>query len=390
LQATLRQKEHTQRKRQGLHEREQLVGAQHWIDQLKAPQLGRAQGGNASEQDGTLAAGERRQGCGEAARPENRVDDGGAALGRSARLPCEEMRIARLTLCLSSTLICSAFMLRIFGDAAPLSPTEAPAPPPEPPAPPQPIMPIVLLIRVPKAASATIEASLREWQRLGLCSFDLRVVHSPNVISTRPTAAMIEEADKLIVTHRDPVGRFVSAFNWRHPYNGGQTHNAAQSPTAYPFEDELYACFWHVNDLADALVRSYRSSANRTRCEQLAWFACKTTATISGDRMSMLQAGLTSYLGSAGLRSYLSRPLLIVHVEDFMADLRRMFDFLQCDSSRLGATGLPVESVHDAYPGKNRTQLSAMGELTLRLALHHEYEALYHLEQGLAPTGWRK
>mmetsp|Transcript_35198 Transcript_35198/g.112067 ORF Transcript_35198/g.112067 Transcript_35198/m.112067 type:complete len:306 (+) Transcript_35198:3-920(+) len=305
--------------------------------------------------------------------------------------------------------------MRIFDDAAPAQPAkapalptaqppeapapspeppalspEAPAPPPETPAPPPPVTPIVLLVRVPKTASGTVEESLRQWQKLGLCNLDLRVVHSPVVISARPTAAMLYQADKLIVTHRDPVGRFVSAFNWRHPYNGQQTHNTAQSPSAYPFEDELYGCFWHVNELAEALIRSYRSSANRTRCEQLAWSACKTTATISGDRMSMLQAGLTSYLATAGLRAYLSRPLLIVHVEDFTADMRRLFDFLHCDSSRLGASGPQVESIHDTYPGKNRTELSAMGELTLRLALHHDYEALYHLEQGLAPTGWRK
>jgi hypothetical protein len=250
--------------------------------------------------------------------------------------------------------------------------------------------PTVLLVRIPKTASGTVEQTLREWQVLGLCSIDLRVVHSPVDISRRPTAAMLQEADKLILTHRDALSRFVSAFNWRHPYNSGQTHNTARSPDAYPFEDELFACFWHVNELADALIRSYRSAANRTRCEQLAWSACKTTATISGDRMSMIQAGLTSYLLTAGLRAYLSRPLFIVHVEDFVADLRRMFEFLDCDSSRLPASGLPVVSEHDTYPGKNRTELSAMGELTLRLALHHEYNSLYHLEQGFAPTGWRK
>jgi hypothetical protein len=246
----------------------------------------------------------------------------------------------------------------------------------------------VLLVRVPKTASDTVESSLLAWQRAGLCNIDVQAIHVPTNLRARPTADVVQAADKVIITNRDPVARFVSAFNWRHPWNSPLTHNTAQSPDAYPFEEELYSCFWHVNDLADALVRSFRSAANRTRCEQLAWAACKTDPTWGNVHLSMIQAGLTSYVATAGLSTYLSRPLFVVHVEDFKADLHRLFTFLECDHSRLPASGLPIISKHEAYEGSNRTELSSMGQLLLRMALHHDYVSMYSLETGLAPSGW--
>lgn len=283
------------------------------------------------------------------------------------------MRLIGPALSWSIALVSAAPMLQLFNDsAAGLS-----ALPQQ-----------VLLVRVPKTASDTVESSLSEWQRLGLCNINVHAVHSPTTVHARPTAEMVHAADKVIITNRDPVSRFVSAFNWRHPYNAQQTHNTAQGPLAYPFEQELYACFWHVSELADALVRSYRSAANRNRCEQLAWMACKTDPTWSNDHMSMIQAGLTSYMNTAGLSAYLSRPLLVVHVEDFTADLQRLFAFLDCDSGRLPASGLPVMSTHISYEGSNRTELSSMDEFILRVALHHDYMSMYSLEKGLAPRGW--
>ena len=73
----------------------------------------------------------------------------------------------------------------------------------------------VLLVRVPKTASESMQRALKDWKHSGWCDIDLQVVHTPDDLSRRPTAEMLSGHDKVIITSREPLSRFVSAFNWR-------------------------------------------------------------------------------------------------------------------------------------------------------------------------------
>ena len=87
----------------------------------------------------------------------------------------------------------------------------------------------VLLVRVPKTASESMQRALKDWKRSGWCDIDLQVVHMPDDLSRRPTAEMLSGHDKVIITSREPLSRFVSAFNWRCP-----SSRLALSPPSLP------------------------------------------------------------------------------------------------------------------------------------------------------------
>ena len=236
----------------------------------------------------------------------------------------------------------------------------------------------VLLIRVPKTASGTVAAAVQQWHHFDLCNISkLKVIHRPDEQNTRPTASDLRAADKVILTTRDPLARFVSAFNWRHPRNKEGTHLTAGTRDAHPFEDKLYGCFDHVSELADALVRSSHNKLNHqsiSMCESLAWEACAIPNSTS-PTISMLQAGIFSYVAPAGLPAFLARPLQLLHTEDLAAGLDRLYRWLECDPLRVPPK---LPQVHTkSYPGKSDTQLSQMGEYMLRFALGHEY-AMHH------------
>lgn len=234
----------------------------------------------------------------------------------------------------------------------------------------------VLLVRVPKTASGTVVAVLKQWRQYGLCNISsLVTIHSPESRFTRPTTAQLNAADKVIVTSRDPLNRFVSAFNWRHPRNGKMTHNTALSQHGYQFENRLYACFQHVGELADALVRSRHDMLNHinvSMCARVAWEACSTEMgdDFSRGRDSMIHAGLSSYVNPAGPAAFLARPLRIILQEDMSASLDRLYRWLECDRLQERPA---IPSVHTMYPGKNDTYLSPMGAQMLRFALGDDY-----------------
>lgn len=232
----------------------------------------------------------------------------------------------------------------------------------------------VLLVRVPRTASDTVEESLTAWRRQGLCDVTVRSVHSPVDQAMRPTAAMLNASDAVVVTHRDPVDRFVSAFNWRHPGHAAHLHYGAD---AFAFEQQLYACFNSSAELAEALIR-----ADGTRCRQLAKMACSPVPTMPRGRMSMIQAGLASYVGTAGVAAFRSRPLLMTRVERLSDDLHRLFDWLGCDRARLPTLGLPVRSRHRMPMTQN---MSRDGRHALRTALKLDYESATRLLLPLSP-----
>lgn len=240
----------------------------------------------------------------------------------------------------------------------------------------------LLLVRVPKTGSHAIWDVLLRWSTQQLCSFNLTVAHTPTLLDRRPSAEELARFDRVVVTVRDPVARFVSAFNWRHPRNANLTTRTVGDPRAYRFEAELYGCFAHVSDLADALERTHRRpEASHTRCERLAWEACSPSPVSARESwVTMLQAGVASYVGRAGVSSFLARPLELAHTEDLVSDARRIYRWLGC---RTPTTEVKLSQTHDDYPGRDDTRLSRMAELRLRLALHHEYAALHALEAGV-------
>merc|ERR1711879_817234 len=98
------------------------------------------------------------------------------------------------------------------------------------------------------------------------CDIKVSSIHAPHFPEKWPTAAQLDRFDKIIITVRDPVARFVSAFNWHHP-----RANIGSERT--PFEIGIYECFSHVSELADSLARSHPSEGTRSPCEKLAWGA---------------------------------------------------------------------------------------------------------------------
>jgi hypothetical protein len=65
-----------------------------------------------------------------------------------------------------------------------------------------------LLVHVPKTAGETVVTALCACRGV-----NVTVVHAPRYSQSRPSAAALAAFDRVVVTARDPVARFASAFN---------------------------------------------------------------------------------------------------------------------------------------------------------------------------------
>ena len=85
-------------------------------------------------------------------------------------------------------------------------------------------------------------------------------------IHVRPvTQAEVNSGHRFIVVVRDPISRFISAFNFRHPNGGWKTpHFQSDEEKKYGCKDDfcllaneekLYRCYETVNDLANGLLQ---------------------------------------------------------------------------------------------------------------------------------------
>jgi len=91
-------------------------------------------------------------------------------------------------------------------------------------------------VHVGKTGGQSVDMALRAGCRdSGDCHIRVTHVRRHHVSLDGPALAAT------VVSTRDPVSRVISAFNWRHPTEGGDILNAARpnSPTADPYEVQL-------------------------------------------------------------------------------------------------------------------------------------------------------
>ena len=255
----------------------------------------------------------------------------------------------------------------------------------------------VLLVRVPKTASEALKSAMQNWVATGLCQYKTDMVHN----GARPTAKDLQGYDKVIMSSRDPIDRFVSAFNWRSPQNTDRKKNRPDATKWGGIETDLYDCYTHVRGLANALAASrHGAKNNRTRCQRLAWDSCGPWRKYT-DKMpsgAMVQLGASFYVAKAGVPAFLSRPFELVHLENLAEDMQRIYLWLGCDPASAepevakavsllynssGYRFFRIPSSHVKYQGKDDTGLSDGGRKALRECLNHDYNVLDRLEGGL-------
>ena len=230
----------------------------------------------------------------------------------------------------------------------------------------------VLLVRTPKTGSSTALQALDHRQQD--CGYALTYIHDVGTPSmpwsdSPPSAHTLSRFDKVVLMVRDPVGRFISAFNYR---------RATQAHDGSAFEKELFNCFAHVRGLTDALARSRdrTKSAQRTYCENVAWRACEPSG------LHMITAGVSWFVSGAGLpvfqRLMRSKSLEIIRTEAMEEDTTRVLRWLRCNP-RLDK---PLPRVNSMYPGKDDVEVSPEGAIALRQALARDYAAYHGLLAG--------
>ena len=218
----------------------------------------------------------------------------------------------------------------------------------------------ITFLHVGKCAGSTVESVLRQLTRPedgGRC---IHMAERP-VHMHRPQWQRNES--ELLMTTRDPVDRIVSAFNFRHPTRGyPHIHDKAipGKPGADPTEIELYQCFTHANEFAEALDGT-------DHCADVArsvFHCCDHMP-----RYIFIGQGYEYYIGAPGIDAFERRRYALTHVDDLHADLVRISQWLGCTPPPAA-----LEHIRSDYPSKHDTDLSSRGRANLLAMLQHEYE----------------
>eukprot|EP00908_Phaeocystis_cordata_P012304 Transcript_23269.p1 GENE.Transcript_23269~~Transcript_23269.p1 ORF type:complete len:269 (-),score=12.79 Transcript_23269:139-945(-) len=209
----------------------------------------------------------------------------------------------------------------------------------------------IVFVHVGKAGGDSILSALsRSCKRPGC---NLR----PQIHMRPVRLADLAGTSAVVVSYRDPVDRFVSAFNWRHPRGGATVHAMGgrpdpTNPTAAKAEIALYRCFEEPNEAANALWDE-------------TWCGVVARQALNEKEVGHIGKGLFYYFGN--VLDMLERvPIFVVHASSIRSDMA-------CLASKLGLRFVPPPHLNSDYARRNRTFLDATGREKLTHALANEY-----------------
>ena len=160
---------------------------------------------------------------------------------------------------------------------------------------------------------------------------------------------------------RDPVDRFISAFNF-HRVENGRTAAA----------NELLDCFPLIDDLAMQLTPPNQQSP-LTPCKRHAITAAITPSKEYGH----ISMGLSFYVQPVIESLVSSGNYRLVHTETLEADLASAVRWIGLDPPKVT---LPRMRYSASLHLRNMTHISHVGRILLRHTLFHEYQMLEMLE----------
>jgi hypothetical protein len=218
----------------------------------------------------------------------------------------------------------------------------------------------VTFLHLGKTGGTTIDTILHGW------SSCIRV---KDVHMFRPSPSDLG-GKKVVVSTRDPIARVVSAFNYNRGIVGPL--DAAASGERL-WELQLYQCFKHVNEMAEAL----ESGSHCGEVARHAFECCEANE----HALAFIGQGLQFYTESvpAFATSY---EYALTHSDTLVEDLERISEWLGCPP--------PPELLphsRDAHPTAQDTFLSEQATALLRKQLAGEYERLERLESHAAVNG---
>ena len=226
----------------------------------------------------------------------------------------------------------------------------------------------VILLHVGKTGGATVQQTFQPCLK--------STIHYKTI-----TEDDLRSGRRFIVTLRDPLDRFVSAYNWRHPDGGRGTHyqtkeerlkDECSQSCLEPKEARLYRCYSSINDLANGLLLN-DSCGNFLRESYPPIY----DPPYRDAGLSHMSLGLQFYFGPGTyfLDEFLNTiNYTIINNESFNEDV-------QCAAEWMGIWGeLEIKGKHEEYSrhGYEFTHINETGLEALAMLLKTEY-AYYHL-----------
>jgi hypothetical protein len=208
----------------------------------------------------------------------------------------------------------------------------------------------IALVHVGKTGGSTIGAALAQ------ANLDFWQIHGPDQVSHFTTSCH-DKYTHYIFTHRDPVTRAISAFNWQ-SYDSKGIKNAGGDLYTKVYDE----CFPTANTFAEGLGEEGEcGDLARKLLHDTAWLA---THINTGPSFYIMNSAALKGMYQEGVRTYAVRT---EHIED---DMQGLMDWL-CLPRLSEMPAVYTES----YPRKNDTELSELGRARLAAHVIEDYYA---------------